>query len=47
MVEAAAQLVDEVFPVRPIRQWVLAVLIPLRFLFAAYPESVGFWRGSF
>ena len=41
MVEAAALLVDEVFPVRPIRQWVLAVPFPLRFLFAAYPELMG------
>lgn len=41
MVEAAALLVDEVFPARPIRQWVLTVPFPLRFLFAAYPELMG------
>jgi ribosomal protein S27E len=38
MVESAALLVDEVLPSRPIRQWVLTVPFPLRFLFAAYPE---------
>jgi len=37
MVESAALLVDEVLPARPIRQWVLTVPFPLRFLFAAYP----------
>ena len=41
MVESAALLVDEVFPVHPIRQWVLTVPFPLRFLFAAYPELMG------
>lgn len=41
MVESAALLVDEVLPVRPIRQWVLTVPFPLRFLFAAYPELMG------
>lgn len=41
MVETAALLVDEVFPARPIRQWVLTVPFPLRFLFAAYPELMG------
>src|SRR5690606_36116531 len=41
MVESAALLVDEVFPVRPIRQWVLTVPFPLRFLFAAYPDLMG------
>ncbi|MBL4580186.1 MAG: transposase zinc-binding domain-containing protein [Gammaproteobacteria bacterium] len=38
MVESAALLVDEVLPKKPIRQWVLTVPFPLRFLFAAYPE---------
>jgi len=38
MVETAALLADEVFPAKPIRQWVLTVPFPLRFLFAAYPE---------
>ena len=41
MVESAALLVDEVFPIQPIRQWVLTVPFPLRFLFAAYPELMG------
>jgi len=41
MAESAALLVDEVFPVQPIRQWVLTVPFPLRFLFAAYPELMG------
>ena len=38
MVESAALLVDEVLPRKPIRQWVLTVPFPPRFLFAAYPE---------
>ena len=38
MVDSAALLVDEVLPRKPIRQWVLTVPFPLRFLFAAYPE---------
>jgi len=38
MVESAALIVDEVLPKKPIRQWVLTVPFPLRFLFAAYPE---------
>lgn len=37
MVDSAALLVDEVLPKKPIRQWVLTVPFPLRFLFAAYP----------
>ena len=41
MVESAALLIDEVFPARPIRQWVLTVPFPLRFLFAAYPQLMG------
>ena len=41
MVEAAALLVDEVFPARPVRQWVLSVPFPLRSLFAAYPDLMG------
>jgi len=35
--ESAALLVDEVFPERPIRQWVLSFPYPLRFLFATRP----------
>ena len=38
MVDSAALLVDKVLPKKPIRQWVLTVPFPLRFLFAAYPE---------
>jgi len=34
MVESAALLVDEVIPHVPMRQWVLSVPYPLRFLFA-------------
>ncbi|KEZ75738.1 ISVsa3 transposase [Salinisphaera hydrothermalis C41B8] len=38
MAEAAAWLVDEVFPEQPVRQWVLSFPYPLRFLFANKPE---------
>jgi hypothetical protein len=41
MAESAALLVDEVFPERPVRQWVLSVPYPLRFLFACRPEVMG------
>jgi len=41
MVESAALLVDEVFPEQPVRQWVLSVPYPLRFLFASRPEVMG------
>ena len=41
MAESAAHLVDEVFPERPVRQWVLSVPHPLRFLFANDPEIMG------
>ena len=37
MVESAALLVDEVLPHEPMRQWVLSVPFPLRFLFASQP----------
>ena len=37
MADSAAHLVDEVLPTRPIRQWVLSVPYPLRFLFATHP----------
>ena len=47
MVESAALLVDEVLPKKPIRQWVLTVPFPLRFLFAAYPElMIRCWGSS-
>ena len=38
MAESAALLVDDVFPRQPVRQWVLSVPYPLRFLFASRPE---------
>lgn len=41
MAEAAALLVDEVFPEQPVRQWVLSFPYPLRFLFASRPEVMG------
>jgi len=39
--ESARHLVDEVFGPRPVRQWVLSVPVPLRFLFASKPETIG------
>ncbi len=41
MAESAALLVDEVFPAQPVRQWVLSVPFPLRFLFASRPAVMG------
>lgn len=41
MVESAALLVDEVLPRLPMRQWVLSVPYPLRFLFAREPKVMG------
>ena len=41
MAESAALLVEEVFPKRPVRQWVLSVPFPLRFLFANHPAIMG------
>ena len=41
MADSAAVLVDEVFPEQPVRQWVLSVPYPLRFLFASRPEVMG------
>lgn len=41
MVESAASLVDEVLPHLPMRQWVLSVPYPLRFLFAREPRVMG------
>jgi ribosomal protein S27E len=41
MAESAALLVDEVFPEQPVRQWVLSVSHPLRFLFASRPDVMG------
>jgi len=37
MAEAAAQLVDDVIPRVPVRQWVLSSPIPRQSLFAAHP----------
>lgn len=41
MAESAALLVNEVFPEQPVRQWVLSVPFPLRFLFASRPDVMG------
>ena len=41
MAESAALLVDEVLPDKPMRQWVLSVPFPLRFLFASQPKIMG------
>ena len=41
MVESAALPVDEVFPEQPVRQSVLSVPFPLRFLFASRPDVMG------
>jgi hypothetical protein len=45
MAEAAALLVDEVFPAQPISQWVLSVPYPLRFLLASRPGVMGIVLG--
>ena len=41
MADSAALLVDEVLPHQPMRQWVLSVPFPLRFLFASQPPVMG------
>jgi hypothetical protein len=41
MAESAALLVDEVFPHKPVRQWVLRFPFQLRFLFASRPLITG------
>jgi hypothetical protein len=41
MTESAALLVDEVLPGEPLRQWVLSVPFPLRYLFATEPAAMG------
>ncbi len=38
MADSAALLIDEVLPHQPMRQWVLSVPFPLRFLFASNPK---------
>ena len=45
MAESEALLVDEVFPQQPVRQWVLSVPYPLRFLFASRPAVMGLVLG--
>jgi hypothetical protein len=45
MAESAALLVDEVLA-EPVRQWVLSVPSPLRFLFASRPEAMGHVLGT-
>jgi len=41
MADSAALLVDEILPHQPMRQWVLSVPFPLRFLFAGHPVVMG------
>jgi hypothetical protein len=41
MTESAALLVDGVLPHEPLRQWVLSVPFPLRYLFATDPAAMG------
>ena len=41
MADSAALLVDEILPYQPMRQWVLSVPFPLRFLFASCPAVMG------
>ncbi len=41
MAESATHLVDEVFPKKPMRQWVLTFPFELRFLFAREPKIMG------
>lgn len=41
MADGAAWLVDQVLPERPVRQWVLSLPFPLRFLLATHPALIG------
>ena len=41
MAESARHLVEDVFGPRPVRQWVLSVPFPLRWLFASKPQAIG------
>ena len=41
MADSAALLVDDILPHKPMRQWVLSVPFPLRFLFARQPAVMG------
>jgi hypothetical protein len=40
MTDGAALLADEVLPAKPIRQWVLSLPLPLRFLLATDPAAL-------
>jgi len=40
MAQTAAHLVDHVIPNVPVRQWVLSLPIPLRYLFAVHPYLI-------
>ena len=40
MAQTAAHLVDQVIPPVPVRQWVLALPVPVRLLLAAQPKLV-------
>jgi len=40
MADSAALLVDDILPHQPMRQWVLSVPFPLRFLFASNPNAM-------
>ena len=40
MADSAALLVDDILPHQPMRQWVLSVPFPLRFLFASNPKVI-------
>ena len=41
MAESAALLVEDVFPEKPVRQWVWSVPFELHFLYASRPEVMG------
>jgi len=41
MADSAALLVDDILPHQTMRQWVLSVPFPLRFLFASNPDVMG------
>ena len=41
MAESAALLIDNVFPVVPIRQWVLSFRLQLQLLLARQPQLMG------
>ena len=40
MADSAALLVDDILPYQPMRQWVLSIPFPLRFLFASNPKAM-------